>query len=151
MKATRTFFRIFKDCSEFLLSQSIAGLHQLFKVAEVFNTSWVYVTFLKCAEKCAVKKTRFWGNQLHFDFLNLYLEKMTLAKVVACTMIFNTASTMTNWSVNNQNELFSCSEIGLLRGFLVFYPIKINFVKPEACAVVFSTRKKWYLDNSCWH
>ena len=72
-----------------------------------------------------------------FDFLNLYVEKKTLAKAVACTMIFNTASAMTNLSLNSQNRLFSCS--GLLIGFLVFYLIKISFVKPEACATIFST------------
>ena len=74
-----------------------------------------------------------------FDFLNLYVEKKTLAKAVACMMIFNIASTMTNLSLNSQNRLFSCSGIGLLIGFLVFYPIKISFVKPEACAIIFST------------
>ena len=78
-----------------------------------------------------VKKTRFWGNLLLFDFLNLYVKKKTLAKAVACTIIFNIASTMTN----SQNQLFSCSGIGLL----VFYLIKINFVKPEACTIIFST------------
>ena len=74
-----------------------------------------------------------------FDFLNLYVEKNTLAKAVACTMIFNAASTMTNLSLNSQNRLFSCSGIGLLVGFLVFHPIKISFVEPEACAIIFST------------
>ena len=73
------------------------------------------------------------------DFLNLYVEKKTLAKAVACTMIFNTASAMTNLSLNSQNRLFSCSEIGLLIGFLVFHLRKISFVKPEACAIIFST------------
>ena len=48
-----------------------------------------------------VKKTRFWGNQLLFDFLNLYVEKNTLAKAVACTMLFNIASTITNLSLNS--------------------------------------------------
>ena len=38
------------------------------------------------------KQTQFCGNQLLFHFLNLYIEKKILAKVVACTMIFNTAS-----------------------------------------------------------
>ena len=74
-----------------------------------------------------------------FDFLNLYVEKNTLAKAVACRMIFNTASTMTNLSLNSQNRLFSCSEIGLLIEFLVFHLIKISFVKPEACTIIFST------------
>ena len=74
-----------------------------------------------------------------FDFLNLYVEKNTLAKAVACTMIFNAASTMTNLSLNSQNRLFSCSGIGLLVGFLVFHPINISFVEPEACAIIFST------------
>ena len=73
-----------------------------------------------------------------FDFLNLYVVK-TLAKALACTMIFNTASTMTNLSLNSQNRLFSCSGIGLLIGFLVFHPMKISFVKPEACAIILST------------
>ena len=54
-------------------------------------------------------------------------------------MIFNTASTMTNLSLNSQNRLFSCSGIGLLIGFLVFHLIKISFVKPEACTIIFST------------
>ena len=49
-----------------------------------------------------------------FDFFNLYVEKKTFVKAVACTMIFNTASTMTNLSLNSQNRLFSCSGIGLL-------------------------------------
>ena len=74
-----------------------------------------------------------------FDFLNLYVEKQTLAKAVACTMIFNTALTMTNLSLNSQNRLFTCSGIGLLIGFLVFHLIKISFVKPEACTIIFST------------
>ena len=74
-----------------------------------------------------------------FHFLNLYVEKKTPAKVVACTMIFITASTMTNSSLNSQNRLFSRSGIGLLIGFLVFHLIKISFVKPEACAIIFST------------
>ena len=65
------------------------------------------------------------------------MQKKRLAKAVACTMIFNTASTMTNLSLNSQNRLFSCSEIRLLIGFLVFHPI--SFVKPEACAIEFST------------
>ena len=58
---------------------------------------------------------------------------------VACTMIFNTASTMTNLFINSQNRLFSCTGIGLLMGFLVFHLIKINFVIPEACAIIFNT------------
>ena len=74
-----------------------------------------------------------------FDFVNLHVKKKTIAKVVACTMIFNTASTMTNLSLNSQNRLFSCSGIGLLIGFLVFHLIKISFVKLEACAIIFST------------
>ena len=54
-------------------------------------------------------------------------------------MIFNTASTMTNSSPNSQNRLFSCSGIGLLIGFLVFNLIKISFVIPEACTIIFNT------------
>ena len=66
---------------------------------------------------------------------------MILAKAVACAMIFNTASTMTNLFLNSQKRLFSCSGIELLTGFFVFYyKLKINFVKPEACVKhVFST------------
>ena len=64
---------------------------------------------------------------------------MILAKAVACTIIFNTAPTITNLFLNSQDRLFSCSGIGLLTGFLVFYHIKMNFVKPEACAIIFST------------
>ena len=60
-------------------------------------------------------------------------------KAVRCTMIFNTASTMKNLPLNSQNRLFSCSGIGLHIGFLAFYLIKINFVKPEASAIIFST------------
>ena len=67
------------------------------------------------------------------------MQKKRLAKAVACTMIFNTASTMTNLSLNSQNQLFSCSGNGLLIGFLVFHLIKISFVIPEACALIFST------------
>ena len=74
-----------------------------------------------------------------FDFLNLYVEKKILVKAVACMMIFNTASTMTNLSLNSQNRLFSCSGIGLLIGFLVFHVIKMSFVKPEVCKIIFST------------
>ena len=84
------------------------------------------------------KKTRFCGNQLLFDFLKLHVEKK-LAKAVACTMIFNTASTMTNLSLNSQNRLFSRSGIGLLIGILVFHLIKMSFGKPEGCAIIFST------------
>ena len=54
-------------------------------------------------------------------------------------MIFNIASRTANLSLNSQNRLFSCSGIKLLTGFLVFHPIKISFVKPEACAIIFST------------
>ena len=64
---------------------------------------------------------------------------MILAKAVACTMIFNSASTITNLFQNSQDRLFLCSGIGLLVRFLVFHPIKISFVKPEACAITFST------------
>ena len=74
-----------------------------------------------------------------FHVLNLYVENKTLAKAVACTMIFNTASTMTNLSRNSQNRLFSCSGIRLLIGFLVFYLVKISFLKREACTIIFST------------
>ena len=78
-----------------------------------------------------VKKTQFFS----YQFTNL--GKAT--KAVACTMIFNTASTMKNLPLNSQNRLFSCLDIGLLIRFLVFYPIKISFVKPEACAIIFNT------------
>ena len=54
-------------------------------------------------------------------------------------MIFNTASTVKNLSLTNQNRQFLCSGIGLLIGFLVLHPIKISFVEPEACAIIFST------------
>ena len=80
-----------------------------------------------------------------FYFLNLYV-KTRLSKAVACTMIFNTASTMTNLSVNSQNRLFSCSGIGLLIGYLVFHLIKISFVIPESCAILFNTAS---LVNKC--
>ena len=39
-----------------------------------------------------VQQTQCCCNQLLFDFLNLYVEKKILAKAVAFTMIFNTAS-----------------------------------------------------------
>ena len=58
-------------------------------------------------------------------------------EAVACT-IFNIASTMTYLSLNSQNWLFLWSGIGQLIRFLVFHPIKIRFVKPEACAIIFS-------------
>ena len=54
-------------------------------------------------------------------------------------MIFITASTMKNLSLNSQNRLFSCLGIGLLIGFLVFHLIKISFVIPEACAIIYNT------------
>ena len=73
------------------------------------------------------------------SFFKPLCRKKTSAKAVACTMIFNTAPTITNLSINSQNRLFSCSGIWLLIGFLVFHPIKISFVKPKACAVIFST------------
>ena len=46
---------------------------------------------------------------------------------------------MKNLSLKSQNWLFSCSGIGLLVRFLVFHPIKISFLKPEVCAIIFST------------
>ena len=58
---------------------------------------------------------------------------------MARTMIFNTASTKTNLSLNSQNRLFLCLRIELLTEFLVFHRIKINFVKPEAYAIIFRT------------
>ena len=67
------------------------------------------------------------------------MQKKRLENAVACTIIFNTASTMTNLSLNSQNGLLSCLGIGLLIGFLFFHLIKINFVKPEACTIIFST------------
>ena len=63
---------------------------------------------------------------------------MILAKTVACTIIFNTASTMTNLFLNSQNRLFLCSGIGLLTRIVVFEHIKMNFVKPEAYAIILS-------------
>ena len=67
------------------------------------------------------------------------MKKKTLAKAVACTMIFNTASRMTRLSLNSQNRLFSCSGIGLLLGLLVCHLAKISFVIPEVCAIIFNT------------
>ena len=98
-----------------------------------FNPNICNFSFSKLHAPTVVwfKKTRFWGNQLLFHFLNLYVEKKALAKAVVCAMIFNTASMMTNLSLNRQNRLF----FGLLIGFLVFHPIKISFVKPEASSV----------------
>ena len=64
---------------------------------------------------------------------------MILAKAVACTIIFNTASTMTNLFLNSQNRLFIYLGIGLLTGFVVFSHIKMTFVKTEAYAIIFST------------
>ena len=84
------------------------------------------------------KKTQFWGNRLLFHFFNLYVEKK-LEKAVACKMMFNTALKMTNLSLNSRNRLISCLGIGLLIGFLVFRLMKISFVKPEACAIIFNT------------
>ena len=46
---------------------------------------------------------------------------------------------MKNLPLNKQDRLFLCSGIRLLIGFLVFHPIKISFVKPEACAIIFNT------------
>ena len=46
---------------------------------------------------------------------------------------------MINLSLNSQNQLFLCSGIRLLIGFFVFHLIKESFVKPEACAIIFST------------
>ena len=51
-----------------------------------------------------VKKTWFWGNQLLFEFLILYVERKHLAKAVAFTMIINTASTMTNSSLSSKKN-----------------------------------------------
>ena len=59
-------------------------------------------------------------------------------------MILNTASTMTNLSLNSQNRLFSCSRIRLLIAFLVFHLIKISFVIPEDCAIIFNTASLVY-------
>ena len=65
--------------------------------------------------------------------------KKRLVKAVACTMIFNTDSTIKNLSLNSQNLLCLCSGIRLLIGLLVFHLIKISIVKPEACTIIFST------------
>ena len=46
---------------------------------------------------------------------------------------------MTNLSLNSQNRIFSCSGIGLFIGFLLFHLIKISFVKPEVCTIIFNT------------
>ena len=78
------------------------------------------------------------STQLLFHFLNLYVEKKTLAKAVACTIV-NTASTIINLSLNSRNWLFACSGIWLLIAFLVFHLIKISFVITEACALIFNT------------
>ena len=102
------------------------------------HTSWIVYVY-NMVHTRVVKKTRFWGNQSIFNFLNLYVRKKSLAKAVACTVIFNTASTMTNLSLNRQNQLFSCSGIGLLIGSLVFHLIKISFLIPETCAIIFNT------------
>ena len=64
------------------------------------------------------------------------MQKNRLAKAVGSTMIFNTASTIANLSLNSQNRPFSWSGIELIIGFLVLQPIKISFVKPEACAII---------------
>ena len=72
-------------------------------------------------------------------FFKPLCRKKDSREAVACTMIFNTALAMTNISLNSRNRLFSCSGIGLLIGFLVFHLIKISFVEPEACAIIFST------------
>ena len=47
--------------------------------------------------------------------------------------VLNTTRTVTNLSLNNQNRLFSCLGIALFIGFLLFHPIKMNVVNPEAC------------------
>ena len=73
-----------------------------------------------------------------FHFLNLYVEKKTVEKAVACTMIFNTASMMTNLFLNHQNRLFLCSGIGLFI-VLIFHAIKLNFVKTETCAIILNS------------
>ena len=49
-------------------------------------------------------------------------------------------ATFKNRSIQNvRNRLFSCSGVALLIRFLVFHLIKISFVIPEACAIIFST------------
>ena len=53
-------------------------------------------------------------------------------------MIFNTASTMTI-PKQPKSTFFLFSRIGLLIGFLIFHPEKMNFVKSEACAIIFIT------------
>ena len=80
-----------------------------------------------------------WEPSIALSFFQPLCRKKRLEKAVACTMIFNTASTITNLSLNSRNRLISCSVIGLLIGFLVFYLMKISFVKPEACAIIFNT------------
>ena len=124
------------------------------RIKEIINAnpkiSTPIITAALVSQRCIactlgwLKYTRFWGNQLLFHFSNLYVEKNTLAEAVACTMIFNTASTMKNLSLNSQNRLFLCSGIGLLIGFLVFNLIKISFVIPEACAIIFNTASLVY-------
>ena len=49
-------------------------------------------------------------------------------------------------ALNSQDRLFSCSGIGLLTGFLVCYHLKMNFVKPKARAIIFSTVAHRYLN-----
>ena len=65
-------------------------------------TLWILLSEFIIILSRVIKKTRFWGNQLLFHFLNLHVEKK-LEKAVACMIIFNTASTMTNLSLNSQN------------------------------------------------
>ena len=75
-----------------------------------------------------------WFKKHNFEVTNCSFEQ-----AVACTMIFNTASTMINVSFNSRNRLISCSGIGLLIELLIFHLMKKTFVKPEACAIIFNT------------
>ena len=58
-----------------------------------------------------------------FHFLNLYVDKKTLAKAVACTIIFNTASTMTNLSRDagaSRRQVLKKEFLEAARGYRVY-------------------------------
>ena len=74
-----------------------------------------------------------------------YWHEIQAQKHVEQSMVFVVNGlSMINLSLNSQNRLFPYSGIRLLMIFLVFHPVTINFVKPEACAIIFSTASRLF-------
>ena len=119
------------------------GCRVFFRISLV--PSITYISAIKIGWAVFEKIWFFDFSKFAYNFCKKFFFELILGVNFSCSGSHLPSQYGSNPSRGTQTMLIwpdlsiSCSGIGLLIGFLVFHLIKMSFVIPEACAIIFNT------------